>query len=61
MKRLIAAFALTLSSLAGFAVFGVQAASADGQFCHDVQVTVNGQSLVSDASCNALPSTPALP
>ncbi|HEX2849884.1 MAG TPA: hypothetical protein VHN98_04990 [Acidimicrobiales bacterium] len=61
MKRLIAALALTLSTIGGVAVLGIPAASADGQVCHDVQVTVNGQQLVSDAQCNALPAAPALP
>lgn len=51
MKRLFLAAALAVLSAAGFAT----SASAAGQVCHSVQVTVNGQDAVNDAGCADLP------
>lgn len=51
MKRFLVAAAVAVASLVGFA----GTASAAGQLCHSVTINVNGESLVSNAQCNALP------
>ena len=51
MKRILAAAAIAVASLVGMA----GTASAAGQLCHSVTINVNGESLVNDAQCNALP------
>lgn len=53
MKKIIAAVALALMALG----LGAGASQADPQatLCTDVNIVVNGQTLVSDAQCNILP------
>lgn len=51
MKRIVVAAAIAVASLVGMA----SAATAAGQVCHSITVNVNGESVVNDAQCNALP------
>lgn len=51
MKRILVAAAIAVASLVGLA----GSASAAGHVCHSITVNVNGESVVNDAQCNALP------
>ena len=52
MKKIIAVVGIAVAGLIGLST---GTASAAGQICHDVSVVVNGESVVADASCTALP------
>ena len=52
MKKILAVIGLAVAGLVGLSAVP---ASAAGQLCHDVTVVVNGESVVDDASCTALP------
>jgi len=52
MKR-IAVLAVSAFALTG--LFAAPAANAAGEFCYDVQVNVNGSSVVSETGCQQLP------
>ena len=45
---------LTIGALAAIGAFAPTAGAA-GQFCYDIQVNANGQSVVSQAGCQDLP------
>ena len=51
MKKLIALAAAAAAAV----LFSAAPASAAGQFCYDVQVNANGQSVVAETGCQALP------
>ncbi len=51
MKRVLLALLIAIAVSVGLA----GAASAEGQVCHSVQIQVNGEDVVNDASCTALP------
>lgn len=51
VKRLLLALLIAIATSVGLAT----AASAEGQVCHSVQIQVNGEDVVNDASCTALP------
>ncbi len=51
MRRLAIAVTVVATSVLGFA----PAASADGSVCASASVTVNGQSVVNEQECVALP------
>ena len=60
MRKLILAFTLVAAPVAAVVVPAAPA-HADGQFCHSINVVVNGQSVVDNSSCDALPALPAIP
>ena len=46
---------IALSIAAGALLVGANPAGAAGSLCYGVQVTANGQSVVSEAACHQLP------
>lgn len=58
--RRISLAAAAAAALVGGLAFA-PSAQAEGQFCYDVDVQVNGEAVVDQAACEMLPEVPALP
>ncbi len=59
IRRASIAAAAAAALVGGFAF--APSAQAEGQFCYDVDVVVNGEAVVDEAACEVLPAPPTLP
>lgn len=60
IRRVSLAAAAAAAALVGGLAFA-PSAQAEGQFCYDLDVQVNGEAVVDEAACEMLPELPALP